>query len=103
MPARHRPLRPAAPRPSERPLRSVAKAVSWRITGSLDTLLLSWLLTGDLRIAAAIGLTEVVTKTVLYYLHERAWNRVPLGRETGAPDARPGAAPRTLASAKTPA
>jgi uncharacterized membrane protein len=65
---------------SERPLRSLAKAVSWRVTGSLDTTLLSWLFTGDLTIAAAIGLTEVCTKMVLYYLHERAWNRISLGR-----------------------
>ena len=82
----------------ERPIRSLGKAVSWRVTGSLDTMLLSWLFTGDLRIAAAIGLTEVLTKMVLYYLHERAWNRIPLGRTTaetggslsgayGAPDA----------------
>ena len=58
-------------------------------------MLLSWLFTGDLRVAAAIGLTEVVTKMVLYYLHERAWNRIRLGR--GAPVCqgtgnRPGAA-----------
>ncbi|MCG8428349.1 MAG: DUF2061 domain-containing protein [Chromatiales bacterium] len=65
---------------SESPVRSLAKAASWRITGSLDTMLLSWLFTGDLAIAAAIGLTEVITKMVLYYLHERAWNRISLGR-----------------------
>lgn len=64
----------------DRPIRSLAKAVSWRITGSIDTMLLSWLFTGDMAIAAAIGLTEVITKMVLYYLHERAWNRIRLGR-----------------------
>jgi uncharacterized membrane protein len=64
----------------DRPVRSLAKAVSWRITGSIDTIFLSWLFTGDLSIAAAIGLTEVLTKMVLYYLHERVWNRIPLGR-----------------------
>ncbi|MEJ2456425.1 MAG: DUF2061 domain-containing protein [Candidatus Thiodiazotropha sp.] len=71
---------------SDRPLRSLVKAVSWRVTGSIDTMLLSWFFTGDLRVAAAIGLTEVVTKMVLYYLHERAWNRIPLGRAKGASD-----------------
>jgi uncharacterized membrane protein len=65
---------------SERPIRSLVKALSWRVTGSIDTLLLSWFFTGDLTIAAAIGSTEIVTKMVLYYLHERAWNRIPLGR-----------------------
>jgi uncharacterized membrane protein len=68
---------------SERPIRSLAKAVSWRVTGSIDTMMLSWFFTGDLTIAAAIGLTEVVTKMVLYYLHERVWNRIPLGRNCG--------------------
>ncbi len=60
--------------------RSFAKAVSWRITGTIDTMLLSWLITGSIHLAAAIGVTEVVTKSVLYYLHERAWVRVPYGR-----------------------
>lgn len=68
----------------ERPIRSLAKAVSWRITGSIDTTVLSWLFTGDLRVAAAIGLTEVLTKMVLYYGHERVWNRIPLGRTAHA-------------------
>ncbi|MBT3054203.1 MAG: DUF2061 domain-containing protein [Candidatus Thiodiazotropha sp. (ex Codakia orbicularis)] len=66
---------------SDRPIRSLAKAVSWRVTGSIDTILLSWFFTGSLTTAAAIGLTEVVTKMVLYYLHERIWNRIPLGRD----------------------
>ncbi len=68
----------------DRPVRSLAKAVSWRVTGSIDTMLLSWLFTGDMAIAAAIGLTEVLTKMVLYYLHERLWNRIPLGRGAAA-------------------
>jgi uncharacterized membrane protein len=68
---------------SERPIRSLSKAISWRVTGSIDTMLLSWFFTGNLTIAAAIGLTEVVTKMVLYYLHERVWNRIPLGRTNG--------------------
>ncbi|MFI0457544.1 MAG: DUF2061 domain-containing protein, partial [Candidatus Thiodiazotropha endolucinida] len=68
---------------SDRPIRSLAKAVSWRVTGSIDTILLSWFFTGSLTTAAAIGLTEVATKMVLYYLHERIWNRIPLGRVRG--------------------
>jgi uncharacterized membrane protein len=60
--------------------RSFAKAVSWRITGTLDTVLLSWLITGSINLAAAIGITEVITKSLLYYLHERAWVRVRFGR-----------------------
>ncbi|HEV7252503.1 MAG TPA: DUF2061 domain-containing protein [Mesorhizobium sp.] len=60
--------------------RSLAKAISWRITGTVDTMLISLVITGSLKLAAAIGLTEVATKSVLYYLHERAWLRVPYGR-----------------------
>ncbi|MEW8026391.1 MAG: DUF2061 domain-containing protein [Candidatus Thiodiazotropha sp.] len=70
---------------SDRPIRSLAKALSWRVTGSVDTILLSWFFTGNLTTAAAIGLTEVVTKMALYYLHERMWNRIPLGRARGGP------------------
>ncbi|MCU7906472.1 MAG: DUF2061 domain-containing protein [Candidatus Thiodiazotropha sp. (ex Epidulcina cf. delphinae)] len=72
----------AAPVLSESPVRSLAKAASWRVTGSIDTMLLSWFFTDDLTIAVAIGLTEVVTKMVLYYLHERVWNRLSLGKST---------------------
>ena len=58
-------------------LRSITKAVSWRVVGSLDTLLLSYLFTGNLVIAGSIASVETLTKTVLYYLHERAWGAVP--------------------------
>lgn len=60
--------------------RSIAKAVSWRITGSLDTILVSLLITGHIKTAVSIGLVEVLTKTCIYYFHERIWNRVRFGR-----------------------
>ncbi|MGN6585716.1 MAG: DUF2061 domain-containing protein [Rhizobiaceae bacterium] len=60
--------------------RSFAKALSWRATGSLDTMLLSFIITGNLKIAATIGLTEILTKSLLYYAHERVWLRIPYGR-----------------------
>ena len=69
----------APPKPETR-WRSLAKAVSWRVTGSVDTIILAWLFTGNLRLATAIGLTEVATKTVLYYAHERIWLRIDAGR-----------------------
>lgn len=65
---------------TERSTRSVAKAMTWRALGTLDTFLLSWVITGEWRFALAIGGTEVVTKMVLYYLHERAWARVKWGK-----------------------
>ena len=53
--------------------RHIAKTFSWRIIGTLDTFLLSWILTGSMQLGVAIGGVEVVTKTILYYLHERVW------------------------------
>ena len=59
--------------------RSMAKAFSWRVLGSLDTFLLSWFFTSDVKAAGAIATTEVLTKMVLYYFHERAWSSVRWG------------------------
>ncbi len=81
-------LNPPNP-PEIRPARSIAKAVSWRVVGTIDTLLLSFVILSVLgplfglegsaannaRTAAYIALTEIATKMVLYYLHERAWSR----------------------------
>jgi uncharacterized membrane protein len=61
-------------------LRSLAKALSWRIIGAADTFLLGWLVTGRLAAAGSLAGFEVVTKTGLYYLHERAWARPLLTR-----------------------
>ena len=55
--------------------RHIAKTLSWRLLGTLDTFVLSWVLTGDVKIGAAIGGAEVITKTILYFFHERAWYR----------------------------
>ncbi|TGQ54462.1 DUF2061 domain-containing protein [Mesorhizobium sp. M1C.F.Ca.ET.193.01.1.1] len=64
--------------------RSFAKALSWRATGTIDTMIISLVVTGSVKLAAAIGLTEVVTKSLLYYLHERTWLKIPYGRKTAA-------------------
>jgi uncharacterized membrane protein len=60
--------------------RSLAKAISWRVTGTLDTFIISWIITGQIALAGGIALTEVITKVVLYWLHERVWNRVEWGK-----------------------
>ena len=49
------------------------KTITWRVVATTDTFLISWLLTGTLSIAAGIASLEVITKMVLYYLHEIAW------------------------------
>jgi len=65
---------------SERPLRSFVKSISWRIIGTLDTILISWLITGTLSLAFAIGSIEMITKMVLYFFHERLWNTIKWGK-----------------------
>ena len=54
--------------------RSILKAVSWRITGSIDTFVLSFIFTGSVKVAGPIAGAEAITKIILYYLHERAWS-----------------------------
>jgi len=64
--------------------RHLAKALSWRVVGTIDTFLLAWLFTGSIEIGALVGGTEVLTKTFLYYMHERAWyNYVKFGVDDG--------------------
>lgn len=53
--------------------RHILKTITWRIIGTIDTIVLSWLITGSLTLGFSIGGVEVVTKMFLYYLHERAW------------------------------
>jgi len=67
-------------RSTESHARSIAKAVSWRATGSLDTFLIAALVTGNSKLAGGVALGELLTKTALYYIHERAWMLVPWGR-----------------------
>ena len=60
--------------------RSLVKAISWRATGNLDTIVVSFVITGRLKLALSIGFVELFTKIFLYYVHERAWNRVSFGK-----------------------
>jgi len=60
--------------------RSLAKAISWRATGTLDTFVISYIITGQLVLAGSIAGTELLTKIVLYYGHERVWAVIPWGR-----------------------
>jgi uncharacterized membrane protein len=60
--------------------RSFAKAVSWRITGTIDTFIISFIVTGKITIAGSIAGVELMTKIGLYYLHERIWAMISWGR-----------------------
>lgn len=63
----------------DRRLRSVAKGASWRLAATCDTIILAWIFTGAFDIAIKIGISEIVTKIALYYLHERIWERWQMG------------------------
>ena len=53
--------------------RHLAKTISWRTVGTLDTMILAWIITGSPINGLKVSLAELVTKMVLYYFHERAW------------------------------
>jgi uncharacterized membrane protein len=61
--------------------RHIAKAITWRIIGTIDTTLLSWFISGDPMIGLKVGLSEVITKLVLYYFHERLWFNLNLSKD----------------------
>lgn len=55
--------------------RHIAKTISWRLIGTLDTMVLSGIITGSWELGLTIGGVEIFTKMILYYLHERVWYR----------------------------
>lgn len=67
-------------RSSEKPIRSIVKSISWRIVGTIDTIIISWIVTGTLSLAFSIGSIELVTKMALYFFHERLWNSISWGK-----------------------
>jgi len=60
--------------------RSLMKAVSWRTTGSIDTMIVSYFVTGKFTLALTISGVELFTKIGLYYVHERLWENLSFGR-----------------------
>ena len=59
--------------------RSIAKTISYRILATIVTWLIAWALTGQLSKGIQIGLVDGITKLLGYFLHERAWARIPYG------------------------
>jgi uncharacterized membrane protein len=57
------------------------KTISWRLLATLTTILLVFVFSKDLALGTVVGATELVVKTVIYYLHERAWNLTGFGRK----------------------
>ena len=66
---------------NERWSRSFLKSVSWRIIGTLDTIIISYVITGEISFALSIGGIELVTKMILYVVHERLWNKLNWGKK----------------------
>tara|TARA_B100001123_G_scaffold382938_1_gene454476 strand:+ start:805 stop:1083 length:279 start_codon:yes stop_codon:yes gene_type:complete len=60
--------------------RSLIKSITWRIIASLDTFIIAWFITGKLSWAGSIASLEILTKTFLYYFHERGWNYILWGK-----------------------
>ena len=60
-------------------LRSLLKTLSWRVIGTIDTMFLGWLITGNPIIGLKIGALELFTKMILYYFHERIWLQCKFG------------------------
>jgi uncharacterized membrane protein len=65
---------------TDKPKRSLIKTITWRITGSGATFGISYLISGNFAIAGSIASIQLVTNTVLYFIHERVWDRVKWGR-----------------------
>ena len=61
---------------ADKPIKSIMKSVSWRIVGTIDTMIISYFITGKVTLAVSIGTVEVLTKTILYYFHERLWAHI---------------------------
>lgn len=66
--------------PQENIKRSIVKTISWRVIGTLATVTISYIITGTLALAFSIGGIELVSKMVLYFFHERAWNNLKWGK-----------------------
>jgi uncharacterized membrane protein len=62
--------------------RSIAKSVSWRILAGFITAGVAYQMTGKMEFAAKIGLVDTTVKLLIYFVHERVWNKIPFGRVT---------------------
>ncbi len=61
--------------------RSLVKTISWRLTGSGATFLIAYFISGNLTVGGTIAVIQLISNTILYYMHERIWNRVTWGKQ----------------------
>lgn len=66
--------------PKENIKRTLLKTISWRIVGTLSTVIISYVITGTLTLAFSIGIVELISKMALYFFHERAWMTIKWGK-----------------------
>jgi len=66
--------------PLENVKRSIVKTISWRLVGTMATVVISYMITGTLALAFSIGGIELISKMVLYFFHERVWNNIKWGK-----------------------
>jgi len=64
--------------------RSLTKAFTWRVVGTITTIIVSYIVTGSIHFALSIGLAEIVAKMIVYYIHERAWTKILWGRNSNS-------------------
>lgn len=60
-------------------MRHLLKTISWRLIGTIDTIIVGTLISGDYKLGLSIGGIEILTKMILYYIHERVWYKLPFG------------------------
>ena len=70
----------ALPAKDENIKRTITKTISWRVIGTITTMVISYIITGTLALAFSIGIIELISKMALYYFHERAWNKIEWGK-----------------------
>jgi len=61
-------------------IRSLVKTISWRLTGTFCTFLISFIILGDIATSSTIALIQLIFNTIMFYIHERIWNIIKWGK-----------------------
>ncbi len=61
-------------------IRSIIKTISWRFLATLITMSIIFIFTKRLALSLGVGLVEIVSKVIFYYLHERTWSKIAWGK-----------------------
>lgn len=70
----------------EKNYRSIVKSISYRITGTITTFLISFFVTGEIKFALSIMSVDFISKIIIFYFHERLWNKIKFGKVKGGPE-----------------